>query len=232
MHAQRKPWASSRRRGDRAMAGLLCLSLTFASAARAVDPIIEGPPHEPGQRPVSRPRKRATIDPAVLADAPRARRAFDEARGARTTTTTLSSRAVTLTLYDDELYRCLIQHLGTVKHYRPEKAQKLLDESIKDMKGQVELYVRIDGETASEPSSSRSLADSCVLALQDGKEIHPCRTKTSASSDATAFTLWFDRAQTGDVQPASGSGGNCTLVVPARSSGPALKVRAPLRVSR
>lgn len=141
------------------------------------------------------------IDPAMLRNKRRAKERFEKLRDELSQNYRRQhSGAVEIhcTYYTPVLYRYLIENLGAQKGYTPEKAQKLYEASVKDMRGQLEFYCKLTNYST-KPKLTVPIAEivkKVSLVDDDGNSYEPARWKAPKHNDLVsddAFTVWFNR---------------------------------------
>jgi tetratricopeptide (TPR) repeat protein len=147
------------------------------------------------------PQEIGKIDPAMLRNKRRAKERFEKLR------TELSQNykrnhsgavEIACTFYTPQLYQFLIENLGAQKGYTVEKAQKLYEASVKDMRNQLEFYCKLTNYSQ-KPKLKVPIADimkRVSLVDDEGNSYEPARFKAPKGTDLIgddAFTVWFNR---------------------------------------
>jgi len=141
------------------------------------------------------------VDPAALKNAKRAKERFEKLREELTQTYRRSHSGVTelhVTFYNNELYRLLCERLGAEKGWSYDKAQKLYEATVKDMRGQLEFYVKLVNYS-SKPKKSVPIGDivkKTTFVDEEGNAYEPARWKAPKNAQLVgddAYTVWFSR---------------------------------------
>ncbi|MBI4864203.1 MAG: hypothetical protein HY815_28695 [Candidatus Riflebacteria bacterium] len=157
-------------------------------------------PEEQGSKPESR-EEIGKLDARALHNVKKARERFDKLRKDLSETYRRQHSGATeinATFYSRELYRALVERLGAEKGYKYDKAQKLYEATIRDMKGQLEFYVKLTNYS-SKPKVTVSLADVAkrtCLVDDEGNTYEPARWKGPKNEQLVAedaYTVWFSR---------------------------------------
>jgi hypothetical protein len=141
------------------------------------------------------------VDPGMLRNKKRAKERFETLREQLTQSYHRQhSGAVEIhcTYYEPQLYRHLIENLGAQKGYTPEKAQKLYEASVRDMRGQLEFYLKMTNYS-SKPKLTVSIAEiwkKISLVDDEGNSYEPARWKAPKGTELVsddAVTVWFNK---------------------------------------
>lgn len=141
------------------------------------------------------------VDPTMLRNKRRAKERFEKLRVDLTQNYKRNhSGAVEIncTFYTPQLYRHLIENLGSQKGYTVDKAQKLYEASVKDMRNQLEFYCKMTNYSA-KPKLTIPIGDivkRVSLVDDDGNSYEPARFKAPKGTELVgddAFTVWFNR---------------------------------------
>lgn len=162
------------------------------------------------------------IDPAMLKNKRRAKERFEKTREELSQTYKRQhSGAVEIhaTFYDVNLYRHLIENLGAQKGYSADKAQKLYEASVRDMRNQLEFYLKLNNYSQ-KPKLSVAITDlhkKISLVDDEGNSYEPARWKGPKGADLVgedAITVWFNKTDSdGDDIVKKAGKGNLYLVV-------------------
>jgi tetratricopeptide (TPR) repeat protein len=162
------------------------------------------------------------IDPSALRNSKKAKERFEKYRDELTQTYRRSHAGVTevhSTFYSTVLYRLLCERLGAEKGYSYDKTQKLYEATIKDMRGQLEFYVKLINYS-SKPKQSvpiGNIVKKTTLVDDDGNSYDPDRWKAPKGTQLLgddAYTVWFSRTDSegADIIKKAGKG-NLYLVI-------------------
>lgn len=117
------------------------------------------------------------------------------------------------TFYDQNLYKMLIENLGAQKGYSADKAQKLYEASVRDMRNQLEFYLKLTNYSQ-KPKLSVSLADlhkKITLVDDEGNSYEVARWKGPKGGELLeddAITVWFNKTDSDgdDIVKKAGKG--------------------------
>jgi tetratricopeptide (TPR) repeat protein len=162
------------------------------------------------------------VDPGMLRNKRRAKERFESLRTELSQTYRRQhSGAVEIncTYYTPQLYRYLIENLGSQRGYTVEKAQKLYEVSVRDMRNQLEFYLKLNNYS-SKPKLTVPIGEmvkKISLVDDDGNSYEPARWKGPKNPDLVgedALTVWFNRTDSDgeDIIKKAGKG-NVYIVV-------------------
>lgn len=141
------------------------------------------------------------VDPTMLRNKRRAKERFEKLRLDLTQAYKRNHSGaveISCTFYTPQLYRYLIENLGSQKGYTVDKAQKLYLASVKDMRNQIEFYCKLTNYSA-KPKLTVPIGDivkRVSLVDDDGNSYEPARFKAPKGTELVgddAFTVWFNR---------------------------------------
>jgi hypothetical protein len=148
-----------------------------------------------------RPESLGQVDKNLVRNHKKAKERFEEMRDARSANyKRLRGGCTTIvaTFYDRELYRTLAVLAAARKGYDVKRAQRIYEQFMRDMRGQLEFYVKL-ANYCEKPKISVSIGDiveRTMLMDEEGNAYRPVRWKAPQNKDLVgedAYTVWFSR---------------------------------------